>query len=67
MDINLVGEINGIEVAEKIQSTREIPVVFMSGYVDTDYMKEAAHIKSLAFIQKPIDIDVLLRLIDSQG
>lgn len=64
MDINLVGDMNGIEAARKIQETERIPVVFMTGYVDKHFQKAAEEIYSPAFLFKPVKVEVLQNTLD---
>ena len=56
MDINLVGEIDGIEAAEVITEKSNIPIIFMTGYTDPKVYERAQKIKPLAYLIKPIEI-----------
>ncbi len=55
MDINLDGEINGIDAAIKIGEKHEIPIVFCSAYIDRITERETSQIKSGIFISKPVE------------
>jgi len=55
MDINLDGEINGIEAARKIGDKHDIPIVFCSAYIDRITERETSQIKSGIFISKPVE------------
>ena len=55
MDINLDGEINGINAAIKIREKYVIPIVFCSAYIDIVTQRETSQIKPGIFISKPIE------------
>jgi len=65
MDINLVGRINGIEAAEKISETAEIPIIFMSGYEKSEVYEQAQRMKPIAYPTKPVEIWDLKPIFDS--
>ena len=56
MDINLVGEIDGIEAAEVINIKSKIPIIFMTGYADPEIYERAQKTKPVAYLIKPIEI-----------
>ena len=56
MDINLVGEIDGIEAAEIITEKSNILIIFMTGYEEPEIYERAQKIKPIAFLTKPIEI-----------
>ena len=56
MDINLVGEIDGIEAAEVITKNFKIPIIFMTGYADPEIYERAQKTKPVAYLTKPIEI-----------
>jgi len=56
MDINLVGEIDGIEAAEKIKKKSNIPIIFMTGYEEPDIYERAQKTKPVAYLTKPVEI-----------
>lgn len=64
MDIHLEGELNGIESAERIQETVDVPVIFLSG--DTDYaIREAAQrAVPYGFISKPFRSEQLVAAVE---
>ncbi len=55
MDIHLRGEMDGIEAAEQIYSRFEIPVVFLSAYIDRDLLERAKHVGSFGYLVKPFE------------
>jgi PAS domain S-box-containing protein len=55
MDIDSIGEMNGIVAAEKIQSIAEIPVVFLTAYTDDLHLKQAQITEPYGYIVKPVE------------
>ena len=57
---------NGIELLQKIRSTNTtIPVIIMTAYGDKDLVIEAMHHRCNGFIDKPFDMDELLKEIQT--
>ena len=54
MDINLAGELNGIEAAAQIQARADIPVVYLSGYTEDILFQDSEIGKPYAYLGKPI-------------
>ena len=65
MDVNLKGEINGIDAAMEIRSRFGIPVIFMTGYSDENTKKAAMLAQPAGYVTKPLNVEELLALIDS--
>ena len=59
MDINLQGEIDGIETAGRIKKNFNIPVIFVSAYIDEATISRAKAVHPDGFIKKPFDNDSL--------
>ena len=55
MDINLDGELNGIDAAIKIREKHTIPIIFCSAYIDRVTQRETSLIKPGIFISKPVE------------
>lgn len=55
MDIQLDGEIDGIDAALKIKEKIEIPVIFITSSTDSETIERVAKINSYGYIIKPID------------
>lgn len=53
MDIKLIGKIDGIEAAEKINKKINIPIIFLTAYSDEDFLKRAEKIAPYGYILKP--------------
>jgi len=50
-------KMNGIELAAKVRSlSPDCRIIFLSGYADKEYLKEAIHLKAVSYIEKPIDV-----------
>ncbi|MDI6402521.1 response regulator [Balneolaceae bacterium ANBcel3] len=64
MDIRLAGEIDGIEAAEMIQNIRKTPIIFITGYDDTETKERAETLKPLAYLNKPVDFAALLSILE---
>lgn len=65
LDINLVGELNGIEVAEQIRKISSVPIIFISGYNYPVYREQIIELKPTAYLLKPINFGVLKSTIHS--
>jgi AmiR/NasT family two-component response regulator len=66
-DIMLKGEINGIEAAKIIKRKRDVPILFLAGFSDPQFYKDASLISPNGLIVKPFNtcelkskIDILL-------
>lgn len=58
-DISL-GEGSGIELAKKIrQLDKKTPIILLSAHTDTEYLLDAAKLKLVAYLTKPIDFEEL--------
>ncbi len=55
MDISIEGKMNGIELAQKINETYKISVVYLTGNSDKSTMEKAKATNPLHIIIKPID------------
>ena len=55
MDIHLRGEMDGIEAASAIQGQMDIPVVYLTAYVDTDTLERAKQTEPYGYIAKPFE------------
>lgn len=49
---------NGIELARRVRdSLPECKFIFLSGYPDKEYLKDAIRLKAASFVEKPIDLE----------
>ncbi|MCX6697799.1 MAG: PAS domain S-box protein [Methanoregula sp.] len=53
MDIKLIGEMDGIEAAEKIRAIADIPVVYLTAYTDDLRLAKARLTEPYGYIVKP--------------
>jgi two-component system, sensor histidine kinase len=53
MDIRMPGRLDGISAARIILQEKDVPIVFVTGYDDTQYLLRVAEIGSAGFIYKP--------------
>lgn len=55
MDINLVGTMTGIDVAEQLREQSDIPVIFLTAYADSELIARAARARPHGYLTKPFD------------
>ncbi|MEO5356866.1 MAG: response regulator [Nitrospirae bacterium YQR-1] len=60
MDIVLKGDMDGVETAEKIRSSFDIPVIFLTAYSDNDTLRRAKITEPYGYILKPFEQRELL-------
>lgn len=65
LDINLSGEIDGIDAAEKITDSLNIPIIFMTGYNESSILERAQKINPVGYLEKPVEIYNIKPIIDS--
>jgi DNA-binding LytR/AlgR family response regulator len=53
MDIQLKGELNGIETAQLMQQDYDIPIIYLTANADDDHFEKAKATHPYAFISKP--------------
>lgn len=53
MDIQLKGEMDGIELSQKIKETDNVPIIFLSNFDDNDTIDRAKRTTPSAYILKP--------------
>jgi CheY-like chemotaxis protein len=59
MDISLHGDIDGIETAGRIKKKFNIPVIFVTAYIDNATLSRAKAISPDGFLRKPFQDDDL--------
>ncbi|MCB0729464.1 MAG: PAS domain S-box protein [Ignavibacteriae bacterium] len=64
MDINLRGDIDGIEAANQIKGALNIPIIYMTAYADEETIQRAKVSEPYAYIIKPIEVRELLTSIE---
>lgn len=67
MDVRMP-KMNGIECASKILDIHpECKIVFLSGYTDKEYLKSAIQLKAVDYIEKPIDMNELMAVLNKSA
>jgi CheY-like chemotaxis protein len=56
MDIHLAGSMDGIEAARIIHDQYDIPIIFMTGYSNSDILEKMKGISPVACLDKPIQV-----------
>ena len=64
LDINIEGDMDGIEVAKSITSLYSIPFIYVTSFSDRETVKEAANTEPMGYLVKPIDEKDLLSAIE---
>ena len=67
MDIRLPSKKRGIGAARllrKNKRTRDVPIIFVTGYIDGDETKEVRNITNCSYLEKPFEIETLLAEIE---
>ncbi len=55
MDIVLLGDIDGVEAAQKIRSQFDIPVIYMTAYADDEILERAKITEPFGYMIKPFE------------
>ena len=55
MDIRLRGNMDGIQVAERVRRDFDIPVVFLTAYEDRNTLERAGKTQAFGYIKKPLN------------
>lgn len=63
MNIKLKGKINGITACEEIRKSSDVPIIFVSGYADTDIRARALQNKVSGYLIKPFKNAAFLRIV----
>lgn len=63
-DIRLKGNINGIEAAKTIHKSKNIPVIFVTGYGDYATYQKALKVSPIDYLLKPFSENRLIRAIN---
>jgi two-component system sensor histidine kinase UhpB len=64
MDINLMGPLDGVQTAQRLQSRFDIPVVFLTGLADDATVQRSHEAKAFGYILKPFRQEDLKTSID---
>ena len=55
IDINIKGDIDGVETAEKIKKLRDIPIIFLTAFTDNKTLERAKLVEPYGYIVKPFE------------
>ncbi|MEQ9262937.1 MAG: response regulator [Owenweeksia sp.] len=55
LDINLLGDLDGIETAEKIRERYDLPIIFLTSLSDQETAERAGRAKPAAYMLKPFN------------
>lgn len=64
MDIMIEGDLDGIETAERIRESFDIPILFITGNSDEAIKGRAEQITNSAFLVKPVNQNMLQSFIE---
>ena len=53
MDVRLAGKIDGIQAAQTIRESRDIPVIYLTAHSDNDTLRRAVHSAASGYLVKP--------------
>jgi len=62
MDIELKGELNGLQAAQKIKEIYNIPIIFLTAFEDENTLAMISKVSNDGYIVKPFE-DELLKII----
>ena len=65
MDINIHGEMNGIEIARRLSSEFGVSIIFITGYGDEDIMERVKAVNPSGIIRKPLNVEKLKAAIET--
>jgi PAS domain S-box-containing protein len=64
MDINLMGSIDGIEAAREIRRRADVPVIYLTGYSDSERLSRAKETSPYCYLVKPYYDEELLTAVE---
>jgi len=64
MDINLGGELDGVQTAERLRARFDVPVVFLTGLADDETIRRSRKAKAFGYLLKPFRQEDLKSSID---
>lgn len=59
MDIQLEGEMDGIQAAHQIRDFTDVPILFITGNSDDHHFQRAKRVSNSSFLVKPINENML--------
>src|SRR5262245_50585637 len=55
MDVKLADEIDGVEAAEQILAQLDVPIIYMTAYIDEDIVERAKITEPFGYLLKPFE------------
>ena len=65
MDIRLGNDINGLEAAEKIRENMKVPIIFLTGYSDSETIEKIELMEQKNHVSKPFKMQNMEALIQN--
>lgn len=69
MDINIKGSVDGLQLAQKLNTQQQIKIIFITSYNDSETIKEAALSSPIGYLIKPIiksNIEAIMMIASAQ-
>jgi two-component SAPR family response regulator len=67
VDINLLGQTEGIDLAEALKARYGTDIIFITAYTDEPVMARARGVEPIAILHKPVDQTALFGTIEQAG
>lgn len=64
LDINLKGEMDGFETARQIKAKYNIPIAFLTGYMDSSIIEQIKAAEPVGYFVKPVELSELKSVFD---
>lgn len=64
LDIKLKGEKSGVDIANHINTSRQIPLIYLTSYSDAETIEAVKHTNPAGFLLKPVSKDQILASIE---
>lgn len=64
MDVRLKGPVNGLELAERLRASSDLPIVFTSAYSAEELSGHAGLTEKVHFVPKPVNDIALRRIVE---
>lgn len=65
LDVDLSGDKNGIDLAQKVNQDFQLPFAFVTAHDDESLMSKAYQTNPFAYLLKPVENELLLQSIES--
>lgn len=65
LDISLIGDMTGIEAARRIRSHVEVPILFLSGYPESEFSADLSSIGNYRYLTKPATVEAVVEQLEA--